>query len=1113
MSNLRLPFDADATPPVSPEVARDQEARAFAVDPRVNVALEASAGTGKTRVLVDRYVNLLRAGVEPRHILAMTFTRKAAAEMRDRILAAMAEAAGRGDLTPARWRELRDRMADISVSTIDAFCLSLLREYPLEADLDPGFSVADDAELPRLIGESLDRALRTCRALARDDEDVGLVFAQLGDRRVRLGLGSLLERRLVAPAALGRSVSRASPDWTVQRVADRGAASLAQLMASLPGGFDTFSVTGPRDRAFELLRLRLEGILSAEPGADPAAVHDAYLQARRYFLTQDGKPRLRLRNTKAEFACKEHWEHHKALVTDHAAGLVRAYTGYRRDLNLLVSRGVWRMYQVAEREYRATLDAHALLDFADLLHYTLRLLGQMEEFSQSRYRLESRYQHVLLDEFQDTSRPQWDLVALLIQSWGEGLGLAHHGPLEPSVFIVGDRKQSIYGFRDADVSVLSDAGRYLARLRQGNDVRRSITRSFRSVTPLLAFVNDVCADIEKAPERGDAFVYGSDDQFPVEDPPQAAGDAGLGLIVGNDAESCAASTAAEIARLLATQAAVRDRTSGLARAIRPNDVAILFRTRETHREFEDALETRGLRSYVYKGLGFFDADEIKDALAALWYLAEPASNLRAAAWLRSRFVRLSDEGLRILGPDMARALDHDDPRAASLSDTDRRRLLAARAASTRWVGLVDRVPPAELFDILLRESAYAYELRGPRLDQARENLKKLRALMRRMQNRGYLTLTRLVTHVDRLAVGDESNAAIDAADAVNLMTIHAAKGLEFPVVFLVNLSRGTGNRRPPIRVALQAGATETSVSVGDFQSEADEDRDGVEREETKRLLYVALTRARDRLYLSSLLKDGAVPRSAGSLAEVLPPSLLESFAAAASQRDVVWRASSGSPHHLAACPPAEPPESQSPANAGGALAAGASQGDTATDDLAPLDAAMDRWSAAMAAGSATADPDWHRGGESDALLGTLVHRLIQRLGVKSPVERAAVEVAARQAVRAGDNVAHQDLPAVVELAADLYARAREHPQIAAILAAPDIWHEVPFSTTDGGRVVRGTIDCIARTGPGQVTVLEFKTGRSRQWHQAQLRVYLGAVERLFPDTEVRAELVYVQRGG
>ena len=192
------------------------------------------------------------------------------------------------------------------------------------------------------------------------------------------------------------------------------------------------------------------------------------------------------------------------------------------------------MYQVAEREYRATLDAHALLDFADLLHYTLRLLGQMEEFSQSRYRLESRYQHVLLDEFQDTSRPQWDLVALLIQSWGEGLGLAHHGPLEPSVFIVGDRKQSIYGFRDADVSVLSDAGRYLGRLRQGADVRRSITRSFRSVTPLLAFVNDrLRRHREGARARRRVRLRRATTSFPLEDAPQAgAGDPGLGLIVG-----------------------------------------------------------------------------------------------------------------------------------------------------------------------------------------------------------------------------------------------------------------------------------------------------------------------------------------------------------------------------------------------------------------------------------------------------------------------------------------------------------------------------------------------------------------------------------------------------
>ena len=129
----------------------------------------------------------------------------------------------------------------------------------------------------------------------------------------------------------------------------------------------------------------------------------------------------------------------------------------------------------------------------------------MEEFAQSRYRLESRYHHVLVDEFQDTSRAQWDLIALLTQSWGEGAGLAHTGALQPTVFIVGDRKQSIYAFRDADVSMLREAGRHLEGLRSDGDVRRSISRSFRAVPALLAFVNDLCHDIDKLPARTDAF--------------------------------------------------------------------------------------------------------------------------------------------------------------------------------------------------------------------------------------------------------------------------------------------------------------------------------------------------------------------------------------------------------------------------------------------------------------------------------------------------------------------------------------------------------------------------------------------------------------------------------
>src|SRR5205823_7640849 len=136
-----------------------------------------------------------------------------------------------------------------------------------------------------------------------------------------------------------------------------------------------------------------------------------------------------------------------------------------------------------------------------------------------------------------------------------------------------------------------------------------------------------------------------------------------------------------------------------------------------------------------------------------------------------------------------------------------------------WLSWVDRLRPSELVDAVLRECAYAYEIRGSRRRQARENLKKLRSMIRRAENRGYATLSRIADHLDRLAVGDESNAAIDAVDAVHLMTVHAAKGLEFPIVFLANLGRGTGGFRAPIRVTATADG-EPSVAVADYQSDA-----------------------------------------------------------------------------------------------------------------------------------------------------------------------------------------------------------------------------------------------------------------------------------------------------
>jgi ATP-dependent helicase/nuclease subunit A len=337
----------------------------------------------------------------------------------------------------------------------------------------------------------------------------------------------------------------------------------------------------------------------------------------------------------------------------------------------------------------------------------------------------------------------------------------------------------------------------------------------------------------------------------------------------------------EIVRLL-SGSTVRDRTTGVAREATPADIAILFRSRDSHRDFEAALDRRGVSTYVYKGLGFFDADEIQDAVAVLRYLADPLSDLRTATLLRSRIVRLSDAGVARLGAAAAGAILSAEPPAVAekLGDEDRRVLDMLRSAVPRWLASVDRLAPSELLDLVLHETAYAFELRGPRRRQARENVKKLRGMIRRAQNRGYATLARIADHLERLAVGDESNAAIDAIDAVSLMTVHAAKGLEFPIVFVVNMGRGTGGFRAPIRVTDDAGG-EASVAIADYQSEADEDVSAREREESKRLLYVALTRARDRLYLSATVKDGQCRMGKGSLGEVLPASVRGRFISAA----------------------------------------------------------------------------------------------------------------------------------------------------------------------------------------------------------------------------------------
>jgi len=1094
----RLSFD-DGAEALDPQVERDRAARLMATDPRRNVALEASAGTGKTRVLVDRYVRLVvEARVPPRNILAITFTRKAAAEMRQRVLDTLKARHREGALIGERWRDVREAFPEITISTIDAFCLSLLYEFPLEAGVDPGFELADETETPRLVAASLDRALAAGRRLAQTDSDVALLFADLGELRLRQGLAVLLDRRLVAWDALNRFLH-----GRTMHVADachRLHESLRGALQSLPGGAATFVSRGPDTPDFVLLAHDIRLLASAEPLA-PERLRGALDRLCGHVLTTNEEPRQRLSQKKADFRSTADYDAHRQHVMAIGPLVLEALTAFRRDLNLVLARGVRQLFVIAREQYRRTLDAHGVLDFSDVLERTLALLEQRDEFSRSRFKLESRYRHVLVDEFQDTSRAQWRLVRELMSAWAEGAGTSDTA-IPPSIFIVGDRKQSIYGFRDAEVAVLEEAGRHIGALRPDLPARAAITRSHRAVLPLLHFVNDVFDAIEKQPHRPDAFRYSDDDRFPLATDAGTGRDA-LGLVTTPSDTLQAEAVADEIARLLEQQVTVRDRASGARRPIGPGDIAVLFRTREGHRLSEQALARRRVPYYVYKGLGFFDADEIKDVLALLAFLADPSSHLRAAALLRSRFVRASDEALKLLAPDLAGTLHlggRDLPTV--LASDDVARIELAQRGLAGWLPLVDRLPPAELLDRVLAESAYAMELSGPGLPQARENLKKIRGLVRRIQNRGYATLERLVEHFSQLvAGGDESNAMIDAVDAVNLMTVHAAKGLEYPVVFIVNMSRGSGGGRDPIRITAGAfdadEAGEPMVGIGDHKSDAAADAEAREAEETKRLLYVALTRARDRLYLcATLTGDGRFAPVKGSLGKLLPVSLQASMGAGGSGPTVIWTGPSAS-HTLNAVPVpgAEP-----------VVWMAAPEPDHRVDDdfstLAPdgaprVPVAIDRPAAHTVA--------LPRIESSSSLLGTLVHRLLAH-AQQSGTRDAGVLTGVADRLLEGEP---DDAAALVARAVTMSLGVLSQPELVELFAEGRVVFEVGYSRRRAdGCVERGAIDCLV-VAPETATVIEFKTGAPQEQHRAQLASYEEAAGALYADRRVNGRLIYV----
>ncbi|MCC7008627.1 MAG: UvrD-helicase domain-containing protein [Acidobacteria bacterium] len=1086
-------FDALDAQPAPP----DAPARIFAVDPANDVVLEASAGTGKTRVLVDRYVRLILAGVDPRNILAMTFTRKAAAEMRGRVLDELRRRAERGELAAADWRALSARIGDIQISTIDAFCFGLLREFPLEARVDPAFDVADETEMARFAHDAIDLTLRAARGLIADDECVRLLCARVRTPVLAGALASLLDRRQVAVPAVAAFVGRAGHVGSVANVTEAFVRRLGDVFdradrAALVGD-------GPQPApGFQRLVSDLAS-LDALRQAGPARVQQLRRRLERYFLTRAGEPRQRTsRPVLAEhFASADARKRHERALAATSPLVASCLERLDRDLDVLLARGLLRLLQIAASHYERLLEDHALLDFAGMLSRSVVLLRRQEEFARSRLKLQSRFHHLLIDEFQDTSRLQWQLIELLIDAWGEGEGTAD---APTSIFLVGDRKQSIYRFRQAEVTLLDEAAQRIGGLRPGRRVRQAITTSFRAVPELLAFVNALSAEIEGDPTLDERFRYGEQDRFPV--PPVSAGARRdghpvLGVIGQPSMAACAAAVAEEVAGLIG-RAVVRDR-SGPPRLARADDIAILFRVRAGHQYFEDALEARGVRTYVYKGLGFFDAPEVQDLQALLRVLARPHSDLRAAEFLRSRVVRLSDAGLAALAPAFAAALRGPVAGESALGDLDRDLLAAARASLQRWLQLADRLPPSELVDRALAESAYAFELRGRRLGQARENVKKVRALIRRVENRGYATLERLATYFDTLSAGEEANAVVDATGAVNLMTIHAAKGLEFPIVFLVNLHLAGRGRSGGFSVIERGPGGEPHVAFSATHATKLEDRR--EEEELRRLLYVAVTRARDRLYLAAEVDDqGRLRRGARSLGALLPSRLAELFGAAASPGqldEATWESAHGTfafriCRDAGAAPPAAPDGAgaeEAPFDAVAPLAttfAPIVPATSITSLAAPGAGTPPRLSAAVV----------RRAHGDERLTGRLVHRLFQASADPAQPD-GTLAAAVRRMVTSDERIEAADLDAAVGDALRLYRAIRLRADIAPLFDAGTRVYEVPFSYESPdhpGLCVRGVVDCLVITPDGAAaTVLEFKTGEPSAEHDAQARLYARAM--------------------
>lgn len=932
--------------PDDPQLVQTATAQADAARADVSAWVNANAGAGKTKVLVDRFVNLIREREEPGAVLAITYTKAAAAEMRERLGAKLSrwslapDAALAGDLgldpgaeadseTLARARRLfaetLDAPGGLKIQTIHAFCERLLRRFPLEAGAPPGFQVMDDAA-----AETLQREIeaRLGAEAAREPESaLGEAWAVLAgvyaaDEFSKL-FGSIMGERAMLEAALRNGVEAAytasaqalgvpegaGADTIVQAAWEEARKDLhPRLREAVP----IFDRGGKREQG---KAEQLRQVLAAEDaGAWWAALQD---------LVYDAQGNLRSFNTLTKAIADQGWvldllapEGEAVAFCERVRGRINAAASLQRTQSVLVLAD--RVLPLADQIKRR----RGLLDFDDLIRLSAALLRDSDAADWVRFKLDQAIRHVLLDEAQDTSPEQWALIEPIVREFFVGRG-AHENEAPRTQFVVGDEKQSIYSFQGADPErFLLERAKFEERAAaHGAAITPSLTLSFRSSPEVLHAVDAVFGALPEAeraafraqtqppmaappisaPEIKRADRAAPETKFAPTEPDEArsmkhqafrAGQAGLVELwapVGKPAKQegnawdkpldaaseasaevrLAKSIAAAVAHWIETGEAVWDPEERTLRPMRWGDVLILVSKRRGlfHQLIK---EFKALNAPIAGADRMVVGEELAvlDLLAVMRAALLPGDDLAVAETLKGPFVGLVDDEADLAPIACGRAegvslwdalMASEDPKyapAKALLEEARARVHGSAFAFLSW--LLERRGS----DGRSGHAMIARRL-GPESREAVDEIVN-RALEAERQGQG--SLDRFI--VDILADDAEIKREMDGAgDRLRIMTVHGAKGLEAPVVILPDTNNSAKSKDTVSFIAAPNGA----LVVGPGSSKEDDPVSAADRARRKRrgegeslrLLYVAMTRARDRLVVCAAMKgqgQGSISR-------------------------------------------------------------------------------------------------------------------------------------------------------------------------------------------------------------------------------------------------------------